>query len=90
MAPTEAIGVVVVALISIISLFALISKPFSNLTEAINDLKLVLTGLSKSLENTDRIVQKLDSRMTRAERAITDINLNCAKNGHYDDPPNET
>lgn len=90
MTPTEAIGVVIVALISIITLFSLISKPFANLTEAINDLKLVLTGLSKNIENTDKLVQKLDQRMTRAEKKIQGIELNCAREGHYEDPTSET
>lgn len=89
MTPTEAIGVVVVALISILSLFALISKPFSSLTEAINKLNILVEKLSANLDNTEKLVQKLDTRLTRAEKKLQAIELNCAKSGHYDEHPSE-
>ncbi len=85
MQQTEMIGIVVIGLAAILGLFALISKPFSNLTTAINELKVVLSSLSTSLENTDKLVQKLDQRMSKAEKKIQGIELNCAKTGHLSD-----
>lgn len=90
MQQTEMIGIVVIGLAAIFGLFALISKPFSNLTTAINELKVVLSSLSTSLENTDKLVQKLDQRMSKAEKKIQGIELNCARSGHYDENSNET
>ena len=84
MTPAEAIGVVAVALISIGSLFALIAKPFSNLTDAINELKVLIKELSTNFNNTEKLVLKLDQRLTRVEKKLQSIELNCAKSGHLD------
>lgn len=81
---TQMVGAVVVALISIITLFSLISKPFSSLTEAINKLNILVEKLSTNLDNTEKLVQKMDTRLMRAEKKLQAIELNCAKSGHYD------
>ncbi|NTW95544.1 MAG: hypothetical protein HGB31_02870 [Erysipelotrichaceae bacterium] len=89
MSPAEGIGVVAIALISIGTLFALIAKPFSNLTEAINELKVLIKELSTNLNNTEKLVSKLDQRLTRAEKKLQSMELNCAKSGHLSDQEEE-
>jgi hypothetical protein len=89
MSPAEGIGVVAIALISIGTLFALIAKPFSNLTDEINELKVLIKELSTNLKNTEKLVSKLDQRLTRAEKKLQSIELNCAKSGHLEDSPSD-
>ena len=83
----ETIGIVVIGLASILGLFALVSKPFTQLTEAINKLNLLVERLSINQDNTDKLVQKMDVRMSRAEKKIAGIELNCAQVGHLEKPP---
>ena len=84
MSEMELIGAIVVGLSAILGLFAMISKPFKELTEAINKLNLLVERLSVNQDNTDKLVQKLDVRMSRAEKKLTDIAMNCAQAGHYE------
>ena len=85
----EMIGIVVIGLAALLGLFTVISKPFSNLTDAINDLKIVLSTMSKSLESTDKLVQKLETRVSKVEKKQQDIEINCARAGHYGDQPSD-
>ena len=86
----EIIGTVVIGLAAILTLFALISKPFNNLTDAINKLNLLVERLSTNQDNTDKLVAKLDARMSKVERKTANIELNCAQVGHLDKTNNDT
>jgi septal ring factor EnvC (AmiA/AmiB activator) len=63
-------------------LFALIAKTLSNLLDAVNELKVLIKELSTNLNNTEKLVSKLDQRLTRAEKNLQSIELNCANSGH--------
>lgn len=75
MSDLEGIGMVVVALGSVIGLVAAISGPLVKLNSAITRLETVLTALQDRMAEAGGTLKNLDARLDRVETTATEHGL---------------
>ena len=75
MTELEGIGMVVVALGSIIGLIVAVSGPLVKLNSAITRLETVLTALQDKMADAGSTIKAIDSRLDRVETTATEHGL---------------
>lgn len=82
MSETELVGAIVLGLTAIGGLVAMIVKPFAKLTQAINDLTVVVKVLTNKVDTTDKLVEKLEKQVILMEKRMTGFEIACAQTRH--------
>lgn len=71
----EAVGMVVLALSTIMGAFAVVARPMLQLNATITRLESVLTSLQEKMAEAGRIMRDQDARLDRAETTLTEHGL---------------
>lgn len=71
----EAVGMVVLALSTILGAFAIVAKPMLSLNATITRLESVLTSLQEKMAEAGRTMRDQDARLDRAETTLTEHGL---------------
>ena len=56
----------------------------------VNELQIVVAKLGENFENQISLLTKFDKRLIRVENKQQEMEVNCARNGHYKKVRNET
>lgn len=75
MVEAETVGMVLLALSTIIGAFAVVAKPILKLNATIVRLESVLTSLQEKVAEAGRIMHDQDARLDRAETTLTEHGL---------------
>ena len=68
----EAVGMVVLALSTILGAFAVVAKPMLQLNATITRLEAVLNALQEKMAEVGGTIKAQDSRLDRAETTLTE------------------
>lgn len=71
----EAVGMVVLALSTILGAFAVVAKPMLQLNATITRLEAVLNSLQEKMVEVGTAIKAQDSRLDRAETTLTEHGL---------------
>ena len=71
----EAVGMVVLALSTILGAFAVVAKPMLQLNATITRLEAVLNSLQEKMVEVGTAIKTQDSRLDRAETTLTEHGL---------------
>ena len=72
MAEAEAVGMVLLALSTILGAFAVVAKPMLRLDQTITRLELTLEHMQSQAKNVDNALAVHESRLDRAEDRLTE------------------
>lgn len=78
----EQLGYLVFGLATLGGLVAMIVKPFAKLTQAINDLTVVVKVLTNKVDTTDKLVEKLEKQVLLMEKRMTGFEIAYAQTRH--------
>lgn len=78
----ESLGMIVISLGSLLGLISIIVKPFKELTDAINGLKILVERLTIGHENIENEVKWYDERLKSLEERTKNIEYNFIKRNH--------
>lgn len=68
----EAVGMVLLALSTILGAFAVVAKPMLQLNSTITRLESVLNALQEKMTEAGTVIKAQDSRLDRAETTLTE------------------
>lgn len=71
----ETVGMVLLALSTILGAFAIVAKPMLNLNATITRLESVLTSLQEKMAEATSVIKAQDARLDRAETTLTEHGL---------------
>ena len=78
MTETEIMGYLVGGLIALLTLFKLLSEPYTKLTQAIHELTVTTKLINKTLTDQMGITDKHEIRITKVEERVLKIENRCA------------
>jgi hypothetical protein len=79
----ESLGMLIISLGSLLGLISIIVKPFKELTDAINGLKILVERLTIGHENIENEVQWHDERIKNLEERTRKIEIECVLKDHH-------